>query len=540
MNIYSNTTKILTSFLVSVIMFAGVQVYMHTSMNAVVRDFHQLQNTHYKRLELLQELSSNGLLGGIATRNKIFRPKLELPHKVVKHTVDVFNRDLAQVRDLTPASNVADNKLLDDITQRWARVTKAREQVFSDVAAGNMADAEQVLVKDEHPDWQQIRRHLQALVKSSQAAVAKAQKTSEAHASTVLQASIWISIVALLIGLTLIGLVMTSLSRRLGTVTRAMHDIAAGDGDLRKRLPETGRDEITELSRGFNQFVVKVQDLVREITESTSHLAASAEEMATITHETRENTRRQTEQTEMVAAAINEMTATTKDIAQNTNETASAAQETDEATRAGKESLSRSVESVNKLVAQMRRTAKAVHELEEQTTEIGTVLEVIRGVAEQTNLLALNAAIEAARAGEHGRGFAVVAEEVRNLASRTQQSTEEIRGIIEKLQERANKTGIAMQESEEHGQETIELTGETDQSLDMVIKRVDSITQMTLQIAAAAEEQSAASEEINRNLSEIRVQSEHLDESSEQVSTAGSDLTRLAANLDKLVGRFRA
>lgn len=540
MNIYSNTTKILVSFMVSVILFVGVLIYILGNMHSITLDYKKLIDTDFTRLELLQDLSSNGLLGGIATRNKVFKPKYAPPYKVMMKTTELFSNDLETIRSLTPESDTTSLQLLDDIAKRWALVTDARVNVFKDVEAGNLDTATELLLTTEFPNWQQIRKNLDVLVKNGKASAAQSQDRIEQNAQHARSLSIWIALGALLIGLTLIILVMRSVSNRLSTVTRAMHEIANGDGDLRKRLPETGRDEITELARTFNRFVVKIQDLVREITESSTHLAASAEEMSTITTLSRENTRHQAEQTEMVAVAIDEMTATTKSVAQNTNETAYAAQETDTATRAGKEVLNRSVQSINKLVSHMHKTTEAVHELEGQTTKIGGVLDVIRSVAEQTNLLALNAAIEAARAGEHGRGFAVVAEEVRNLASRTQRSTEEIREIIEQLQARVSETAKAMEISEAHGQETIKLTGETDELLDVIITRVNAITQMTLQIAAATEEQSAAAGEINQNLSKIRVQSEHLDDSAEQVSIAGSDLTRLASSLDQQVGRFKA
>lgn len=540
MNIYSNTAKILISFMVSALLFVGVLIYILGNMSSVTAAYNHLYTSEYARLDLLQDMSSNGLLGGVATRNKVFKPKYAPPYKVMMKTNEVFSNDLEKVRSLTPADDKDSHALLDDIAARWALVMDARVNVFKDVEAGNLDTATQTLLSTEFPNWQQIRKNLQALTKDWRAQTLALQGKIEKRAEKARQLSIWVGVIALLIGLTLIILVMRSVSSRLSSITSAMHEIASGDGDLRKRLPDAGRDEIADLARTFNQFVIKIQDLVREITESSTHLAASAEEMSTITQTSRENTRHQTEQTEMVAVAIDEMTATTKTVAQNTNETAFAAQETDEATRAGKEVLNRSVQSINKLVNHMHTTTESVHDLEGQTAKIGGVLDVIRSVAEQTNLLALNAAIEAARAGEHGRGFAVVAEEVRNLASRTQRSTEEIREIIEQLQERVSETAKAMQTSEAHGQETIKLTAETDELLDVIITRVNAITQMTLQVAAATEEQSAAAAEINQNLSKIRVQSEHLDDSAEQVSIAGADLTRLAANLDRQVGRFKA
>ena len=539
MNRFNNTTKILLAFAVSAILFVGALVYALSQMESISEQYLQVQQEDSARVEALQDVMSKGLLGVAATRNKVFRPELKAAIKVMRKTDEVVRESIVEARGLTAPGNNEAQALLDDIEARWQRVMTARLAVFEQVEAGNLARAEQLLVTEEHPDWQQIRKNIQSLIASAKQRQAERTEAAMQHQDEAFSATVVIGVIALGVGVFLLLLVMASFTRRIRYVISAMQDIAEGEGDLTRRLPVDGSDEFAQLSGAFNQFVERIQTLVREITDSTGQLAASAEEMSMITRQSRESTHEQNEQTQMVASAIEELTATTREIAENTNQTASASNETEEVTHGGQQALKRSMNNVHQLMDSMQDTASSIGQLESQTQEIGKVLDVIQGVAEQTNLLALNAAIEAARAGEQGRGFAVVAEEVRNLASRTQQSTEEIKDIIDSLRDRARRTVEAMDVSRSQGEATLEAVNETDESLDAVVRHVNHINEMTMQIATAAEEQSATVEEVNRNLERIRAKSAELDDASEQVSTAGGDLTRLSANLDGLVNRFK-
>ncbi len=351
-----------------------------------------------------------------------------------------------------------------------------------------------------------------------------------------------------LMGLTLAGLVIGALgglllagfvSRPLRQTVEAMEDIAQGEGDLTRRLPVRGSDEIAMLSAAFNRFVEKVQTLVREVTGSISQLASAAEEMSLITGETRNGVQRQRNETEQVATAMNEMTATVQEVARHAESAAAAAQKADEQANSGRQVVQGTVNAIHKLAAEVEKAAEVIGHLEQDSDQIGGVLEVIRGIAEQTNLLALNAAIEAARAGEQGRGFAVVADEVRSLASRTQESTEEIQQMIEKLQSGARDAVQVMEQGRSMAQESVEQAGQAGQALDGITGAVDQITTMNNQIAEAARQQGEVAEEINQNVINISQVADETASGTDQLAKASDDLARLSAELQSLVASFK-
>jgi len=348
-----------------------------------------------------------------------------------------------------------------------------------------------------------------------------------------------LAVAGLLIGLLGGLLLVIFVTRPLGNTVQAMQDIAEGEGDLTRRLPVRGRDEIAELSGAFNKFVQKVQTLVRQVAGSTSQLAAAAEEMSLVTEETRSGVQRQRNETEQVATAMNEMTATVQEVARNAESAAAAAKQADLEASEGGKVVQETVASIQQLAGEVEKAATVIQKVEQDSEEIGAVLEVIRGIAEQTNLLALNAAIEAARAGEQGRGFAVVADEVRSLASRTQASTEEIQQMIERLQSGARAAVKVMEEGRNMAGGSVEQAGKAGQALHRITTAVDSISSMNGQIAEAAGQQGGVAEEINRNIINISQVADETATGTSQLATASSDLARLSAELQSLVASFK-
>ncbi len=311
------------------------------------------------------------------------------------------------------------------------------------------------------------------------------------------------------------------------------------DGDLTVQVDLSARDEMSRIADRFNAMTEKFNALIQQIISAATQLAAASEEVSAVATESASNVERQRHETDQVATAINEMTATVQEVANNATNAAGAAANADNEARGGKSVVENTTQVITQLAGEIENAAGVIKELEQDSENIGGVLDVIKGIAEQTNLLALNAAIEAARAGEQGRGFAVVADEVRTLASRTHESTTEIENMIEKLQTGSHNAVEVMEKSREQAQAGVEQAAEAAESLEAITRAVATITEMNTQIASASEEQSAVSEEINRNVTSISQISEQTASGAEQTTTSAKELARLAADLQNLVGQFK-
>ncbi len=328
------------------------------------------------------------------------------------------------------------------------------------------------------------------------------------------------------------------ITRPVNELARVLAQMAGGRGDLRHRMPELGNDELGQLSRNFNQFLQGMQHMIGTIRDVGTDVSDNSQNLDNSASESQRISQAYEDAMSLVATANHEMSLAIQEVSVNTQQVSEEAKHADQSAREVSGKFQHAMEEIQALADNVNHSGEVIQELVAETTNIASVLDVIKGIAEQTNLLALNAAIEAARAGEQGRGFAVVADEVRTLASKTQQSTGDINVMIEKLRAGVNRAVSTMNESQKKAVKTVEFASESEGSVRAISSALQSISDRILQIASAIEEQTSVINEINSNLSDAKELSSQGSDSAARINQAVISLNEQAQRLQQEISNF--
>jgi methyl-accepting chemotaxis protein len=364
---------------------------------------------------------------------------------------------------------------------------------------------------------------------------ALARSTRAGFAITV----VGIIVAAVALGFGILFLLRTYITGPIGETVEFLRGVAEGQGDLTKRLPEGGKDEMGELAHWFNAFMANLQGIVRTTQSSAGSVSSSSTELESTANHVIKSAGEMISQTGQVATAMTEMSQTILDVAKNAGDAASASGEVSKIADNGRGSVDKTVHGMHRISSTVISAAETIGQLGASSSEIGNIIRVIDDIADQTNLLALNAAIEAARAGEQGRGFAVVADEVRKLAERTGRATAEITEMIEKIQADTDKSVASMSAGRSEVEEGVKLVEEARRSLDMIVDASNNALSMVQRIAVASEELSTTAENVSENMETILNITQSSSSSMEQVKVASENLARLSSDLHAQIGAFR-
>ncbi len=454
-----------------------------------------------------------------------------------KLSAEKLNKTLAEIRDINTSLRPKDASQL---LLAYQKYQKPAISLAQDLLNGSI-DFTQLpaLAKNANQSYDDFNSELSKFREQSYISFEQAIASTNEQNKQTTQIGISIAIIVILILLISAWSIANIITTTINRIVHSLADMSTGQGDLTIRLQTRAEDEVGDLVNNFNGFITHLQLLVKVMANLSQGVSDGADKVKNIAGKTQQGIHNQQDEINLVATAVNEMAATAQEVSRNAEEASSATKQAQEGTHQSQTIMSENITSISALVADVEHAREVIKDLAKESTLIGNASQVIQGIAEQTNLLALNAAIEAARAGEQGRGFAVVADEVRSLASRTEDSTTEIQTIIERLQSGTQQAVNAMESSRKKAVKVVDQSQATESSLIHIMTNVDTINNLNSQVASAALEQSTVSEEVSTNIVKINKVSEDTVDQAANTSQASSDLAEQAQNLRNIVNEFK-
>lgn len=534
--------KLVLPISVLAILFLVTSTVGYVISLALARDAHTITETYLPEINYLLQADRDLYQAQIAERSILFLPDGD--RQIAEYKAQ-YEENIAQAKDrfqkfLDSTDSAEWEQAGDDFHRHYARwVSMTREQVNAKAAGTPLTRDLSTIINDSESAFQDMRNVLDITGEQRLNQAKEFSQEIESNTDSSQKLLLTIMVFGIAICACCILFIPPMVVKPLQQICERLLDISEGEGDLRARIELNQQDELGKMVTYFNNFVAKLQTLIAQVQDTSSTVSGQTLKLSDNANSSREAIDQQHQAITLVATAVNQMSTAIQEVARNTNDTADEAKNANLQSEAGQRIVYDTIGHIQSLSQQVQSAADLIAHVEDEANNVNSVIDVIGGIAEQTNLLALNAAIEAARAGEQGRGFAVVADEVRTLASRTQESTQDIQRMLQKLQQGVKEAVSAMNTSCESAQSTVETTEGAGRTLDQIKESVSNITRMAIQIAAAAEEQSEVTEDINRNLTQINHYGETSADIARSTQESGRSLRSLTDDLQNTVKRFK-